>query len=773
MENNVQNASQVKLDQIMVRDLIYKYLSKWYWFVLGVIVCLSIAFLYFKITNVKYQVQSTITLRKDKGMAGMFDMPMVEGLGLSNSSSKEVEDEMQVLMSKSVTRHMIKSLGIETEYFKKDGLRYVELYPLCPVKLIVPMGYNDTTKVPTIEFTLKQNKDGYVVEFESRSGSITFTLKTINSSLATPYGVFKLVQVAPIKSGDVYCIKSHSVKSLIDRYTTEVKISTVNKKSNGILLSSISACPQKTEVILNKLVELYNLDAVIDKNQLASNTAKFIEERLKLISADLLTQEVKVENYKKVNKLTDLESEAGLFLEASSDYEKKLAEIETQLNLVVYIESYVKDNRNQYSTVPLNLGVKDESVLTVMQEYNKALLERMRILRSSNDKNPVITQMEMQLKEMRSNILLTMASVKEGLKISKNDLLQKGKQFDSKIKAVPTQERQYIEIKRQQEIKEKLYLFLLQKREENALSLASTVPSAKTIDAAYTLTKPVSPKMIIYVFALVIGLLIPILIIYVIDLLNDKISDKKEFKKLVHAPYIGSLMLSKDAERVVVKEGKTNTLVEMFRLVRTNLQFMLSGKKSPVVLVTSSVSGEGKSFISINLSMSLALTNKKVILVGLDIRNPMLGDYMHIAKDKGATLYLSDNSYKVTDLIISSGFHPLLDVLPAGPIPPNPSELLMNGRLDEMIHELKQLYDYIILDSAPVGMVSDTFLINRVVDNTVFVSRQDYTPREMVDLINDVYETKKLNNMSVVLNGIDEASSGFGHGYGYGYGRKE
>ena len=773
MDNNVQRSGGMMTDQIIIRDLVYKYLSKWYWFIFGVVVCLSVAHLFFKVTSVKYQVQSTISLRKDKGMAGMFDMPMVEGLGLSNSSSKEVEDEMQVLMSKSVTRHMIKSLGIETEYFKKDGLRYVELYPVCPVKLIVPVGYNDTTTIPSIVFTLENTDEGYRLDVKSKDWNQRFALKTINSTLQTPYGVFKLVQVGLLKPDDVYRISTYSIKSLIDRYTSEVKIATVNKKSNGIMLSSVSACPRKTEAVLNTLVELYNLDAVLDKNQLASNTAKFIEERLKLISADLLMQEVKVENYKKVNKLTDLESEAGIFLEASSDYEKKLAEIETQLNLVVYIESYVKDNRNQYSTVPLNLGVKDESVLTVMQEYNKALLDRMRLLRSSNDKNPVIAQMEMQLKEMRSNILLTMSSVKEGLKISKNDLLQKGKQFDQKIKAVPTQERQYIEIKRQQEIKEKLYLFLLQKREENALSLASTVPSAKTIDAAYTSTKPVSPNLVLYLFAFIVGLIIPVVIIYVIDLLNDKISDKKEFKKLVNAPYIGSLMLSKDAERVVVKEGKTSTIVEMFRLVRTNLQFMLSGKKSPVVLVTSSVSGEGKSFISINLSMSLALTNKKVILVGLDIRNPMLGDYMHIAKDKGATLYLSDNSYKVTDLIISSGFHPLLDVLPAGPIPPNPSELLMNGRLDEMIHELKQLYDYIILDSAPVGMVSDTFLINRVVDNTVFVSRQDYTPREMVDLINDVYETKKLNNMSVVLNGIDEASSGFGHGYGYGYGRKE
>jgi capsular exopolysaccharide synthesis family protein len=733
-----------------------------------------LVYVYLKTVNDIYKVQSTITLRKEKGMAGMLDMSMVAGLGLSTPSSKEVEDEIQILVSKSLTSQMIKELGIETEYFKKDGWKYIELYPSSPIKLLVPNCYNDTTKIECIQFEVEKVKVGYEISIRANSFSKTFSTNSINSKLPTPYGDFKLVQIGSINDNSSYKICSYSVKYLIDRYNKDIKVASLNKKSNGISIISESSCPKKSEIIINKLVDLYNTDEIIDKNQLATNTAKFIEERLKLISSDLLNEELKVERYKKVNKLTDLESEAGLFLEASSDYEKKLAEIETQLNLVSNIESYIKDNRNQYSTVPLNMGVKDESVLTVMQEYNKALLERMRIMRSSNDKNPVIAQMEMQLKEMRANILLTMSSVKEGLKISKNDLLSKGKQFDSKIKAVPTQERQYIEIKRQQEIKEKLYLYLLQKREENALSLANTVPTAKINDAAYTTNKPIAPRRIIlYGIGLILGLFIPIVVLYIIELLNDTISDKKEFKKIIKAPYIGSLIMSKDTERVVVKEGNTSTLVEMFRLVRTNLQFMLSGKKSPVILVTSSVSGEGKSFISINLSMSLALTSKKVVLVGLDIRNPMLGEYMHISKNKGATLFLSDNSYQLNDIIIPSGFHPNLDVIPAGPIPPNPAELLIDTRLEELIDNLKLTYDYIILDSAPIGMVSDTFLINRVVDNTVYVSRQAYTPREMVELINEVYETKKLNNMSVVFNGVDEASSGFSHGVGYGYGRKD
>ena len=753
---------------INIREIILKYLSKWYWFLISIIMCVAIAYIYLKVTNEQYQVQTTILLRKNQASSGLIDMSMLEGLG-GSGSSKEVEDEIQVLTSKTIMTKVIQNLGIQTEYFVKKGWKYDELYPVIPIKLVVPELFNDTLK-QGFELRLKRTKEGYVIKFILGKNTENFEISDLNKPIFAPVGILKFLQISPIKIGESFKIISYPINQLTERFCASIKVASVNKKSNAINVSTVSTNFKKSGVILNELVELYNLDAVIDKNMIASNTASFVDERLKLISSELQDVEMSVESYKKKNSLTDITSEAEIFLKSASEYDNKLAELQTQLNLIGYIETYVKDNQNQYNLVPANLGIEDKSLIELMQEYNQALLERMKLKRTTNDKNPVLMQMEQQLKQIRTSIIVSIGSIKDGLKIAKKDVLSKDAQFASKIREVPTQERQFIEIKRQQEIKQKLYLFLLQKREENALSLASTIPSAKTLDAAYASIAPVAPKrMMIFLLAFMFGLVIPIGFIYVQEMLNDKISDKKDLLELIKVPFLGSIALNKDSDRIVVREGKTTPIVEMFRLVRTNMNFMLSGTKSPVILITSSISGEGKSFTAINMAMSFALLKKKVVLIGLDIRNPMLGEYLHISKANGVTLYLSDPSYKVQDIIIPSGFHPFLDVIPAGQVPPNPAELLMSTRLDDLFADLKKEYDYIIVDSAPVGVVSDTYLLNRVVDNCIYVTRQNYTPREASALINDIHKHKRINKLAIVLNGTNE-SLGLGYGYGYGYG---
>ena len=769
MENNNLLPTSNNSDQIDLKEMVMMYLRKWYWFVISAALFVTLAYFYLEFSSVKFQVQTSILLRKDSKGGGLLDMSMLDGLGVGGGgSSKEVEDEIQVLTSKTIMQNVIRTLGIETECFEKKKFRFEEMYPVSALKLVVPTSFNDTTKNP-VEFIIKSTDQGFEILFRSGLFKEKYVVSSLNQAFKTPIGLFRIIPITSLHSTSTYKLISYPRRNLTMQYSESVKVASANKKSNVINITSISACPKKTEVVINKLVELYNLDAVLDKNMIAQHTSEFVEERLKLISNELLEVELDVEHYKKQNKLTDISSEAEIFLKSSSEYDKKLAEIETQLNLVGFIESSVKDNKNQYNLVPANLGIKDESLLALMQEYNKALLERMKIMRTTNSKNPVITQMEQQLKELRSSIIVSIGSIKDGLKISKKDILGKDAQFASKIRDVPTQERKYIEIKRQQEIKQKLYLFLLQKREENALSQASTIPSAKTLDAAYTSLTPLTSRTTVFLFAMMLGCLLPIVIIYLLSILNDKITNRKDFTKLVaNPPFLGSIIQSKSENNIVVEEGKSTIIVEMFRSIRTNLQFLLTGKTSPVILITSSISGEGKSFVSINIAMSLALMKKKVVLVGLDIRNPMLGEYMHISKANGVTLFLSDPDHSLEDIIIPSGFHPYLKVIPAGPIPPNPAELLMSTRLDEMIAELKKDFDYIILDSAPVGLVSDTFLLNRLVDSTIYVARQDYTPREMSELINEVYDKKTLNNMSVILNGTDENS-----GYGYGYGSKK
>ena len=772
MENNKFESNKTSNNDIVsIREILMKYLRKWYWFAIAFIVFLTIGYFYLKITVPTFKVQTTILLRKEDNNLGFSEMAILESMGVSGSS-KEVEDEIQVLKSMTLMKNVIKDLAIETEYFEKKGMRYEDTYPNIPIQLIVPPYFNDTVK-EDVEFKISPTSKGYKIKYKLGAVKETIIVADLNSPINTAKGKFSFKLGEKFKKGTDYKIITHPIRNLTDTYQQSIIISAVNKKSNAISINTIATNVYKAKSILDKLIELYNLDAILDKNMIATNTKKFVDERLELIKKELLNVELDVENYKKDNNLTDITSEAEIYLKTSSEYNKKLAEIETQINLANYIDAHIKDNRNKYSLIPANLGLKDNttsgsqdnSLINSISDYNLAILERMKLLRTTNDENPVITQMEDQLKSLRNNILTSISNYLDGLKIAKKDLKGKEAQFANKINKVPTQERKYIEIKRQQEIKQGLFIFLLQKREENALSLASAVPTAKTLDTAYSSVSPIAPKSIIVLaLILIFTLLFPIGILYIKDLLNNKIVDKKELKKLINAPYLGSIGINREENRVVVREGKTSAIVETFRMLRTNLQFMLGGNKSPVILITSSISGEGKSFTAINLAMSFALLNKKTVLVGLDIRKPMLSEYMHIAKNKGVSLYLSDPNYKIEDIIVPSGISKSLHVIPAGPIPPNPAELLMSNRLEELITELKNEFEYIIIDSAPIGIVSDTYLLNRVVDNSVYVSRQGYSPKDVTELINEIYDNHKLNNLGVVLNGVDDISA-YGNGY--------
>lgn len=764
MENNniVPSISENNNDTINLRELIEKHLKKWPWFLVSIIFCFIIAIFYLKIAHPKYQVQATILLRNQNTTPELSNMTLFNNVGLMGIS-KEVEDEIQVLSSKTLIKQVIDSLEIQTEYYIKNGLRYDEIYPETPIKLVVTENFIDSLKYP-LTLQLKRTKKGYSINLKyGKKIKKKYELSQLSGSFSTPLGELKLLEIKPLENGELIKIITYPQRMLLAKYSSTITAATVNKNSNVISITTVSASPKKAEVILNKLIELYNLDATFDKNMVLSNSADFIENRLKLIGGELLDVELNVENYKKKNNLTDISSEAQLYLETASDYQKKLVEIETQINLISYVENYLTDDSSQFELLPINIGIQDVALVKLIDDYNLALLERTKILRSSNKNNPVIAQMEQQINGLKQTIISSIKNINNSLKISKNNLLKQESEFISKIKGIPTQERQYLEIKRQQQIKEELYLFLLQKREENALNLASTIPSARIIDAAYTGNLVAPRRLIIFLIALILGIAFPVGIIYLKEILNNTITDRKEFQKLVQVPYLGSIGLTKELDKIVVQEGKTAPIAEMFRLIRTNLQFMLPDKKSPVILITSTISGEGKTFIAVNLAMSFALMKKKVILIGLDIRNPMLDEYLQLPKDKGITIFLSDSNCQIKDIIHPSIIHPYLDVIMAGPIPPNPAELLMNSRLDELIDELRKQYDYIILDTSPIGIVSDTFLLDRISDINICVARQNYSPREVCHLINTTYENKKLKNMAVILNGTDNISS-----YGYG-----
>jgi len=762
MSNQAQN-----IEIINLKEIAFKYLKKWRWFVVSTVISLAVAAFSILSTNTIFSVESTILVREDNNRELYSEMAIVESFGLQGVS-KDVEDEIRILGSKTILSEAIRDLDIATEYYIKSMFRYTDTYPEIPLKLDV---IYKPSKKPQEELILKIKKGAYGFQINLKYGieKEKIEVNDLSKPIKTIAGTIKLTLGKEFKENNSYKIIAYPLVAITNKYSKGIQINTISKKTNAVKISLVSSNPAKAQAVINKLIELYNLDAVLDKNIIASNTKDFVEKRLELLKNELLDVEISVETYKKQNSMTDLNTQAEFFMRTTGEYNKELSRIETQLNLVDYIQKHLNESENKYSLIPANLGLQDGPLETLIKNYNDALLERLKISRTSNSKNPLITQLEEQISTMRSSIIASIISVSDGLKISKRDLKQKESQFTGKIKQIPTQEREYIDIKRQQEIKNNLYIFLLQKREENALTLASTIPSAKTLDKAYVIPEPVAPKkMFIMLIALIIGMLIPIAIIYIIDLFDQTIKDKKELQRLTKVPFVGSISSAKENEKVVIGEGNTTPIAEMFRLIRTNLQFMLSNKPSHVILITSAGSGEGKSFTAINLALSFTLTNKKVMLLGLDIRKPALGEYLNVIEKSGITHYLSNESLTIEDIILKSDLHKNLNIILSGPVPPNPTELLMSYRLDEMIEELREKYDYIIMDSAPLGIVSDTYLLNRLSDNVLFVCRQNYTPREATELINEVYQKGSLNGMGLILNGVDKDSE-----YGYGYGHKK
>ena len=517
---------------------------------------------------------------------------------------------------------------------------------------------------------------------------------------------------------------------------------------------------------------MYNINANNDKNEVAQKTAEFIDERIGIISKELGSTEQDLENFKRSAGITDLSSEAQIALTGNAEYEKKRVENQTQINLVMDLQRYMKGN--EYEVLPSNIGLQDAASVDAINRYNQMLVERKRLLRTSTENNPTIVNLDTSIRAMRSNVQATLDATLKGLQITKEDLAREANRYSRRINDAPTQERQFVSIARQQEIKAGLYLMLLQKREENAITLAATANNAKIIDEALADNIPVSPKrMIIYLMALVFGIGVPVGIIYLIGLTKFKIEGRADIEKLTLLPVVGDIPLADEKTgSIAVFENKNNLMSETFRNIRTNLQFMLERGRN-VILVTSTISGEGKSFISSNLAISLSLLGKKVVIVGLDIRKPGLNKVFNIPKkEHGITQFLTNPTTNLMDLVQPSDINKNLFILPGGTVPPNPTELLARDGLEKAIETLKKNFDYVILDTAPVGMVTDTLLIGRTAELSVYVCRADYTRKTEFTLINELAENNKLPNLCIAINGLDLQKKKYGYYYGYGkYGK--
>ena len=788
-ETDFNEAQESKEENIDVKELLFKYLLHWPWFVGAVIACLIAAWVYLYMSTPVYNISATVLIKDDKkgGSAGM--LSGLESLGLDGmiSSSQNIDNEIEVLRSKTIVKEVVEDLGLYISYTDKDEFPSRNLYKTSPVQVSLTPQEADLLEEPMIvemmlqpqgsmDVTVQIDDDEYQKHFEklpavfpTDKGTLAFFL-TPDSVLSSKRTLEETTNLEKTTRNITATI--NKPLAVAKAYCKNMTIEPTSKTTSVAVISLKNSNVQRGKDFINKLLEMYNINTNNDKNEVAQKTAEFINERISIISKELGSTEKDLESFKRGAGITDLTSDAQIALTGSAEYEKKRVENQTQINLLQDLQKYMQNEG--YEVLPSNIGLQDLNLAAAINRYNEVLVERKRLLRTSTENNPTIINLDTSISAMKENVQVSLDRVLRGLFITKADLDREANRYSRRISEAPGQEREFVSIARQQEIKAGLYLMLLQKREENAITLAATANNAKIIDDAIADDAPVSPKgKMIYLVALVLGVGIPVGVIYLLELTKFKIEGRSDVEKLTNVPIVGDIPLTDEKQgAIAVFENQNNLMSETFRNIRTNLQFMLENDKK-VILVTSTVSGEGKSFISANLAISLSLLGKKVIIVGLDIRKPGLNKVFNIPrKEVGITQYLANPEKNLMDLVQPSDVSKNLYILPGGTVPPNPTELLARDGLDKAIETLKKNFDYVILDTAPVGMVTDTLLIGRVADLSVYVCRADYTHKNEYTLINELAENNKLPKLCTVINGLDLKRRKYGYYYGYGkYGK--
>lgn len=788
-ETDFNEAQESKEENIDVKELLFKYLIHWPWFVGAVVVCLIAAWVYLYTSTPVYNISATVLIKDDKkgGSAGM--LSGLESLGLDGmvSSSQNIDNEIEVLRSKTIVKEVVEDLGLYISYTDEDEFPSRNMYKTSPVQVSLTPQEADLLEEPMIvemtlqpqgsmDVTVKIDDDEYQKHFEklpavfpTDKGTLAFFLTP--DSISSSKRILEETTASEKTTRNITATINKPL-AVAKAYCKNMTIEPTSKTTSVAVISLKNSNVQRGKDFINKLLEMYNINTNNDKNEVAQKTAEFINERISIISKELGSTEKDLESFKRGAGITDLTSDAQIALTGSAEYEKKRVENQTQINLLQDLQKYMQNEG--YEVLPSNIGLQDLNLAAAINRYNEVLVERKRLLRTSTENNPTIINLDTSISAMKENVQVSLDRVLRGLFITKADLDREANRYSRRISEAPGQEREFVSIARQQEIKAGLYLMLLQKREENAITLAATANNAKIIDDAIADDAPVSPKRkMIYLIALVLGVGIPVGVIYLLELTKFKIEGRSDVEKLTSLPIVGDIPLTDEKQgAIAVFENQNNLMSEIFRNIRTNLQFMLENDKK-VILVTSTVSGEGKSFISANLAISLSLLGKKVVIVGLDIRKPGLNKVFNIPrKEVGITQYLANPEKNLMDLVQLSDVSKNLYILPGGTVPPNPTELLARDGLDKAIETLKKNFDYVILDTAPVGMVTDTLLIGRVADLSVYVCRADYTHKNEYTLINELAEKDKLPSLCTVINGLDLKKRKYGYYYGYGkYGK--
>lgn len=766
------NNSSNKNDQgLNIVDLFMYLASQWKWFLLSILICGGIAWYNYARAPLVYFRSATVIIKDPSNKASTSGLDRFDNF----INKVNVANEILQFRSKKLMREVVQRVHADVSYQIKDGLRSNELYNESPVLVSLPdalpeqsfsftMTLKDAKTVTLSDFSGIEAKPSYEVALndtvaiiEGMNVVVTATNYLRDSWLNTPIRVQKL-----------------PVESMVNYYKNALGIQQEEEEASILTLALKDSSPARAEDVLNTLITVYNEEAIKEKNQVAVNTANFINERLIIIERELGNVESNLESFKQRNQIVDIASSAGMYMTESQKYNADAMELETQLRLANFIKDYLTDPSKETDLIPSNTGISDMNIENQISLYNAAKLKRDHLIDDSSVNNPVVQELNNSLRAMKQSIIRAVDNMIVSLNVKRNDAQNREMRAQDRVTAIPTKERQMLSIERQQKIKEALYLFLLNKREENALSQAMADNNARVIDGAEGSNAPISPnRNRILLLGLLVGIALPGVVCLAILFMDTRVHGRKDIEGATSVPYLGEIPLDKEAMKdhrkqvMAVKEQGDDIVSEAFRILRTNMAF-LSKKDKPaqVITFTSFNIGAGKTFIARNLSMSLAYMKKRVVMVDLDIRKGTLSRHFghyHV----GVTNYLSDNTVKVDDIIQhQEGF----DLIPAGILAPNPAELLMDNRLDELMNELRTRYDYIIADNVPVGLIADATIANRIADLTIFVVRAGKLDRRQLPDIEKLYQEKKLKNMALVLNGANPERHGYGYSYGYGYG---
>ncbi|WP_256003241.1 GumC family protein [Pedobacter deserti] len=749
------------------REIIARYLYHWPVFVIGIILSVLSAYLYLRYTKPVYQISSTLLI-KDEKKGGPSD-DILNQLDLFGSS-KVVENEVEILQSKTLMAAVVKRLNLSVDIHAEGRVLSTDLYKNRPVNF-QPFAMNPKYFGKEWKLTFPE-MEKYQLENVEDGQRIVGALNQLQKNFIGTYKIDKAAGFVG-QHDRIFMLVFNDPVKVVNSYLSKLSVSVASKQSTVLLLTFNTTVPERGKDILNTLVSVYNEAGLEDKNRTTQSSLSFIDERLKLVTGELVEVEKNVEGFKSSRGLTDISSEAALYLENVKANDVQLNEVNLKLGVIKGIKKYIESDGAGQEKLPSTLGIDDPVLLGQISQLSELQLKKVNLLATTQPNNPIFGPINDQIAITRATIRSTLENIEGSLENTKRSLDLNNSQYEGSIKKIPGQEREFLNIKRQATIKESLYLYLLQKKEEAALSYASSVADSRVVDSAYSTTSPIKPKkQLTYLVCLIIGLLIPVGYIYTKDLVNNKVSSIADISKATMVPVLGELMYEEGSASIVVEANSRRAIAEQFRSIRTNLQF-IHGKKRDgrgnVTLLTSSMSGEGKSFVSSNIAATLAMSGRKTVLLELDLRKPKVSKYLELDNQTGLSNYLIGKS-DLAQILRDTPVSPNLKVIGSGPVPPNPSELLIGQEVERLIEDLRGDFDEIIIDTPPIGLVTDAQILARMADATVYIVRYGVTFKDQIKRLDDLFKSDKFPKPNIILNGIKiDGNYGYGYGYGYGY----